>query len=99
MRRLANGDAGIVDENVDAAEFAPDALDHGRHRSLVGDVGDDGDRLDAVLPKLGHGIVRLRLIARDDRNRGAGLGKPARHAKTDPAIAAGDDRDLAAEIE
>ena len=44
VRRLADVDAGIVDENVDAAELAADALDHGGDRGLVGDVGGDRDR-------------------------------------------------------
>ncbi len=50
-------------------------------------------------PQFGDGLVRLRFVARDDRDCGAGVGKPARHAKADTAIAAGNDRHLAAEIE
>ena len=42
---------------------------------------------------------RLRLIAPDDRDSSAGFRQSARHAKADAAIAAGDDGDLAAEIE
>ena len=66
---------------------------------FVGDVGDDGYRLDAALPEFGDRGVRLRLIASDDRDIGAGFGQPARHAEPDAAIAAGDDGHLAGEIE
>ena len=48
------------------------------------------------LPKVGDRRVRLRFIAPDDRDLGAGFRKPARHAEADAAIAAGDDGDLAA---
>ena len=99
MRRLADVDAGVVDEDVDAAEIAGDALGHGGDGGLVGDVGGDGDRLGAASRQLGDRGVRLRLVAADDRDRGAGFGQSAGHAEPDAAIAAGDDGDLAAEIE
>ena len=76
-----------------------DALDHGGDGGLVGDVGGHGDRPDAALPELGDRRARLRFIASDDGDSGAGFRKPARHAEADAAIAAGDDRDLATEIE
>ena len=49
--------------------------------------------------QVGDGLLRLRCIAPDDGDGGAGVRQPARHAEADAAIAAGDDRDLAAEIE
>ena len=42
---------------------------------------------------------RFRLVAAYDRDLGAGFRKPARHAKPDAAVAAGDDGYLAGEIE
>ena len=42
---------------------------------------------------------RFRFVAADDRDGSAGFRKAAGHAEPDAAIAAGDDRDLAAEIE
>src|SRR5205823_4156467 len=98
LRRFADIDAGVVDENVDPAELTLDALDHGGDGGLVGDVGDDGHRLAAALFELGDCRDRFRFIASDDGNRGAGLRQPACHAEPDATIAAGDDRDLAAEI-
>ncbi len=99
MRRLADIDAGIVDEDVDPAELAADALDHTGDGDLVGDVGDDGYRLDASVAQIGDRRIRLRLVASDDGDASACLRQAARHAEPDTAIAAGDDRDLAAEIE
>ena len=99
MRGFANIDAGIVDEDVDPAKLAADTLDHGRNRRLVGDIGDDGYRADASLAEIGDGCCRLRLVASDDGNVSAGVRQAACHAEPDAAVAAGDDRDLAAEIE
>ena len=76
-----------------------DARDHGGDRRLVGDVGGDRDRLDAARPELGGRGVRLRFVAPDHRDVGAGFRQPARHAEPDAAIAAGDDGHLAGEIE
>ena len=99
VRRLADVDAGVVDEDVDAAEFAVDALDHGGDGGLVGDIGGHGDRLGAALFELGDRGERFGLVASDDRDRGAGFRQSAGHAEPDAAIAAGDDGHLAAEIE
>ena len=99
MRRLADIDAGVVDEDVDPSEFAPDVVGHSGDSGLVGDIGDHGYRFGAALPEFGGRGIRLRLVAPDDRDSGTGFRQPARHAKADAAIAAGDDRHLATEIE
>ena len=51
------------------------------------------------LRELGDRRLRLGLVAADHGDGGAGLRQAARHAEPDAAIAAGDDGDLAAEIE
>jgi hypothetical protein len=99
LRGFADIDAGVVDENVDAAELAADALDHGCNSRFVGDVGRHGNGPGAKPFDAGDRRGRLRLIAPDDRDRGSSFRQPARHAKSDAAIAAGHDRNLAAEIE
>ena len=99
MRRLADVDAGVVDQDIDAAEFAFGALDHGGDRGLVGDVGDDRDGFAAALLQLRDRGIRLRRVAPDDGDRSTGLRQPARHAQADAAIAAGDDGNAAGEIE
>ena len=55
--------------------------------------------LGARCSRLGDRRVRLHVIAPDDGDRGAGFRQPARHAKADAAIAAGDDGHLAVEVE
>ena len=99
VRRLADIDAGIVDEDVDPAELAGDAAGHGGDRFLVGDVGRDRDRRGAALLELRDRFRRLGLVAAHHRDRRAGLRKPLGHAEPDAAIAAGDDGYLAGEIE
>ena len=73
--------------------------DHGGDGVLVGDIGGDGDCPDAPRLELGDRRIRLRLIAADDGDIGAGVGQSLRHAEANAAIAAGDDRYLAPEIE
>ena len=99
MRRLAHIDAGVVDQDIDAAEFAFDAFDHGGDRGFVGDVGNDGDRFAAALLKLRDRGIRLRRVAPDDGDGSTCLRQPARHAQPNAAIAAGDDGDAAGEVE
>ena len=95
MRGFTDIDAGIVDENVDAAQFAPNALGHGGDGRLVGDVGTDGYRLRTGLSEFGGCRIRFGLVAPDNCDAGAGARKPAGHAEADAAVAAGDDCDLA----
>jgi len=99
VRGFADVDAGVVDENVDPAELPPDALDHGGDRGLVGDISGDGYRFGAGLFEFSDRRGRLRFVAPDDCDAGAGFRQSPRHAKAYAAIAAGDDSDLAAEIE
>ena len=68
-------------------------------RRLVGDVGNHRDRPDAARGKLGSGRLRLGLVAPDHGDVGAGIGESAGDAKPDSAIAAGDDGNLALEVE
>ena len=76
-----------------------DAFDHCGDGRLVGDVGGDGDRPRAAPSDIGDCRARLCRVASDDGDIGARVGKPARHAEPDAAVAAGDDRDPATEIE
>ncbi len=41
------GGAGVIDENVQAAEAFRDALDHGHDLGLICDIGFMGDRFGA----------------------------------------------------
>jgi hypothetical protein len=79
--------AGVVDDDVDAAELARGALD-GRLRLLaVGDVGLDRQPAD-----VGGQRVEAVLAPRDPRHRRALRGERARRRLADPAARARDER-------
>src|SRR5208282_5774693 len=91
--------SGVVDENRNRAEFALDFLLRGRQRSTLRHVERDRDCLHALLHELvDHGAIFL-IVAREDRDRRARLGKAERDSASNPAIAAGDDCDLSTQIE
>ena len=100
VRRLADVDAGVVDENVDPAEFA---LTRCSTMAATAALSVTSAMTDiALTPRClssATAAFDFRLIAPDDRDSGAGFRQSARHAEPDAAIAAGDDRHLAAEIE
>src|SRR6185437_15143282 len=96
---LADVDAGIVDQDIDAAELASDTLDHAADGFLVGDIGCNGDRADAACRQISNRGLRLVLVAAGYGNVGAGIRKPVSHAEPDAAIASRDDGDLAFQIE
>ena len=53
----------------------------------------------AVGAQLRQGVRVLLFVAAPDRNSATGPGQRVRHAKSDPAVAAGDDRDAPGQIE
>jgi hypothetical protein len=67
--------------------------------SLVADIDDLCVDLAAVVPELLGGVGVLLGVGAPDADVGAGLGKRVGHAETDAAIAAGDQRHLARQIE
>ncbi|MNT60659.1 hypothetical protein D3C72_1982530 [compost metagenome] len=84
-------DAGVVDENVDAAEFLKPCRDRGLDVRLLGDVGDDGKG--PVAEFLGHALGAGG-IAVDDDDLGAALDKALRNALAETRARAGDESDL-----
>ena len=58
-------DAGVVDEDVRAAELVLDAVGGGEDRCAVGDVGLDGDRAVAELVRQGLDAVGAAREQRD----------------------------------
>ena len=96
---LADVDAGIVDQDVDAAEVRERPLDQPLAIGLGGDVRLETDRVGAQLAQRGHCRRVLLGIAPDNGQPGSGLAEPERHAVADPAIAPGDDRHPPRQIE
>jgi len=74
-------------------------FDHGLARVCVGDVDFDDGGLDAELGKFRCSTFGFVGLATGDRDIGARLRKPARHAEADAAVATRDECDLAFEIE
>jgi hypothetical protein len=92
--RLADRDACVRDENVDAAEQLVDAAERARDLDLVGDVAEQRG-LEARDARMGGLHLALADRKRDD-TRSLGQEAAARRL-ADPARAAGDDDALALE--
>ena len=91
------GDAGVVDQHVDAAELRLDGGDHRVDRLAVGDVDREARRLRARLAALrDRGVHRLGLHVADDDD-GAFAGELECCCQADALGSAGDDRDLVLE--
>jgi hypothetical protein len=100
QRRLANVDAGVVDQDVDVAERGDGLLHHRRHRSVIGDVGFDGERPVAILRA--HTVrrgLRLGVVPAGEDDVGPGAGERAGHRFAQPLAAAGDERHAAIQPE
>ncbi len=93
---LALGDAGVGDDDVEAAEALDRLGDRASHRRLVGDVGADPDR--PLADSLGR-VARLTGVEVDDRDRGAAQLHLARGLVPDPARGSGHEGDLPVEVE
>jgi hypothetical protein len=96
LRLLAHVHAGVVDEDVEPAEPFCRFIDHRAARCFVGQVCFQGERLAAE--RL-DGLRVLGLVPSRNRDHGPGLRQALGHAQTDAAVAAGDERGLAVEIE
>jgi len=81
----------------EAAEALHGGGDCALHRATIGDVG--GDRERAVVVQLRGGLACGVLVEVDDRDRRATREQRAGGGEADPARGAGDQRDLAAELE
>ena len=84
--------AGVVDQDVGAAELVLDALGGGDDRVAVGDVGRDGDR--AVAELVGQRLDAVG-AAGEQRDAVAVGGQRAGGGFADARRGAGDDRDAA----
>ena len=98
VERADLDDAGVVHQDVDAPEAPRRLLDHPLRLVALADVGDDGLDLDVEPCEVGAGALQLRLVAGADRQPTAGLRKLPRDQQPEPARAARDKRDLAAQV-
>jgi hypothetical protein len=86
------GDAGIVDQDVDGAELVVGLLDHGGDGLAVGDVGGDGDGIAALgFDGIGDRGGLVGSVAVVDGDVGAGICEGQRDGGADAAGSAGDE--------
>ena len=97
--RRAPLDAGVVEENVDRADFLLDQVDMARHRGLVGDVEGPGMCLVTGVRQFLAGALDLFGIPPVDDDLGAGLGKPAGDGEADAPARSGDEGHAARKVE
>src|SRR6185503_7128983 len=95
-RHVRPGDAGIVDQNVDAAERLAGVVARALDLGVVGHVDRKSRNLTSERTA---GLVRKRLVAVPDRDRRAGGEKALDDGAADALGAAGDHRVLARQID
>ena len=96
LDRIDDLDAGIGNEDVDAAEILHGFLDAGFDGLFVRHIHDDGGRFHAALADLFGGGVRRVLVDVGDGDMRAVVGVHLRDALADAAGRAGHERDLVA---
>src|SRR5262249_46230046 len=95
----AAGDAGIGETAVDTAEALQRLGEAGLDRRLVADIDLERRGFHAVLPDRRLGLGILRRVGAPDADLGASRRHGFCHAEPDAAVAAGDQRDLARQVE
>ena len=98
LRRFANADAGVVHQDVYAAESVQRGAYHIGYLLFALHVGRGSNRLRAQRLDALHGVGGLALIARRHHDIRARLRQSYGDAKPDAAVAAGYDCRLAAQI-
>src|SRR5439155_24686864 len=92
-------DAGIVKEAVDLPIGVEGGLHIGLNVGGFGDIGSDDPRFAALLSDDAGGRLGAGGVAVDDDDLGAALGESHRGGAADAVAGAGDQRDLAGEIQ
>ena len=98
-KRTIDDDAGIADENVEAAEGLDRRLDQALGIGFLRDIGLDRDRLPFGLADAGgHGLSGLLVLDVIDHHPGPVAGKALGNRLADPARTARDDGNLVPEL-
>jgi hypothetical protein len=91
--------AGVVDQDVDAAECGLGRVEQAAHRARIAHIGLGGQRAPArSLDLAGHGLGGRSVARIVDDDRETIAGQPLRHRSADASRGADDDRYLAAPI-
>ena len=90
-------DAGVVEQDVDRAQFPHGGLDHPLDGGSIGDVDGEPERAPAESLHRPHRFGKLRFAHVGERDVRPVLGHALRDGPSDPARAARDERDLSVE--
>ena len=97
--RLAELNAGIVDEDVDGKAIRIEGVESGDDRGLVRDIeGADEHAMAGGTQRFGR-LSKFRSIASVQHDAGAGFGEAPHHRETQTARGAGDERRFAGKVE
>mmetsp|Transcript_21087 Transcript_21087/g.81837 ORF Transcript_21087/g.81837 Transcript_21087/m.81837 type:complete len:357 (+) Transcript_21087:2512-3582(+) len=99
LGRGAPGGAGVVDEDVDAAQALHGLGHHALHILWLGRIGGAPARVDALGLQLGGSIFQVGRLARGQHDLGARLAQGFGDLQAQAARAAGDEGHLAGQVE
>ena len=100
LRRLADVDPRVVDQDVDPPGPIDHSAEDGLDLGFLADVGGQREDIKSGFARERRGGGRrLGRVPADDRHGRAGLGQPLDDPETDPAVAPGDNGDLARQVE
>ena len=97
--RFGDDDTGIVDEDRQRPELGLGRGDSSGDAIGAGDVAGDRQAVPPGRGNLASGLVQPIDASRGKRDLGAGSGEELGQVPPDPARCAGDERDLASEVE
>ncbi len=92
------GDPGIVDDDVEPAEFGDGARDHRIDAGDIAAIGLDRDCPPGIGRRVGRGALRRGEIDIGRRDGGARLGHRQRRRPPDPGPGAGHQHDLILQV-
>jgi low temperature requirement protein LtrA len=97
LNQAADGDAGVVEDEVEPAVLGCDLVHECGYRVRVADIEDRRAHLPAFCGDRARDHFRSRLVDVSDHDRRAARGERTDEGRADPRPAAGDDRDAARE--
>ena len=92
-------DAGVIEQDIDSADFRADGVHGGSNRRAVGHVEDAGRNISALVAQLLRCRFELVASAPVQYDGSAGTSKTLRNGETEAAVGARNQRDFAGEIE
>ena len=98
-REIRVGDAGVVDENVEAVKLAADRAEQIVHGMRIADVAGLSENADFLTRQFPADTVERGLVASGENQVAAFCGESAGDGESDAAGGAGNESDLTAQAE